>query len=983
MSTGGQSEDGETLATVTGSGPLRERRSDRLGAGACVGRYIVVEHLASGGMGDVYRAFDPGLSREVAVKLLRDGLGDSEERDRLLREAQALAQVSHPNVAAVFDVGVDEGRVFLAMELIRGENVRDWLREARTPAEIVRVFAAAGRGLSAAHEAGLVHRDFKPHNVLVGEDGRVRVVDFGLARVADEHSGTMLSAEEISDRFELLDSRDDALSTSSRDVLHGRLTRDGMRPGTPRYMSPEQLMGTELTAQSDQFSFAVSLYEALYKERPFRARDFNGLREQVILGKPDAPPSGATVDKRLHRILMRGMARLPQERFSSMADLVAELERDPWSQWRRFGFAAGAAAAAAFAVFLGSGTTEVAASPCDSSAQYLAGVWDDPTRAELEASFRASKSGAADATWQQMSSVLDDFAASWQRERDQSCQATLVTGEQTQQTYERRGLCLERHLRQVEAFVGMFRGDIDPALFSRAPIAVRELTNLSDCTGERLLATAPLPASPDVRTRVEELATRLDRLDVLDKVGQHRTALEQLDDVRSAASDLEFPPLHARIGLLRADLTQKIGQAKNAEPLMYEALSLAAKARDPRIGARAWRELLWTVGYRLGRPKDAMAMLPGAELALSMVDDDPVLQARFRSCVGILRYLLGDYPGALGDMEQAVAILEPLGEAPLNHLANEVNNLGIALAANDRPDEALAAYARSLAINEKLFGASHPHLATPLVNLAGARALRGERAEAIPMYRRAIALLESEHGNAAHPDLAAATSNLADVLMAQRDYGEAATLFRRALAMQTELVGGDNVNTAWSMIGLGTALMRQGNLDEAAAHLEKARGIREESLGPDHENVAGVLQRLGELEQRRGRWPAARDLFARARDIFATARGETDRRVAASDVELAACDLALGKRASALKLATSAHEVLATLTDNASSKELESLAKAKFLLARIQVETGTSASTSAALAAEARELYRRAGDLADARSTGQWLDSLPPELRQR
>ncbi len=289
-----------------------------LPAGTRVGRYVVTGTLGAGGMGIVYAADDPQLGRRVSLKLLRAALpgpGSSEAaRVRLHREARAMARLSHPNVVAVHDVGTWQGQVFVAMELVDGQNLRLWRGSAeRSVNEILDVFLAAGRGLCAAHAAGMVHRDFKPDNVLVGRDGRVCVTDFGLARSVEDP--WQAAALELAP----------TLAATEADP---ELTRPGAILGTPAYMAPEQHAGGNVDTRTDQFSFCVALYEALHGERPFSGRTIDDLAQAVAAGRVAAPPRGARVPARLRRILLRGLSPRPGDRWPTMELLLAALGRD-------------------------------------------------------------------------------------------------------------------------------------------------------------------------------------------------------------------------------------------------------------------------------------------------------------------------------------------------------------------------------------------------------------------------------------------------------------------------------------------------------------------------------------------------------------------------------------------------------------------------------------------------------------------------------
>ncbi|MEM6994543.1 MAG: serine/threonine-protein kinase, partial [Myxococcota bacterium] len=294
-----------------------------LSRGQQIGRYVVVDQLGAGGMGVVYRAFDPDLDRSVALKLVAvDSYDAADERSRLLREAQAMARLSHPNVIPVFDVGVEAKAVFVAMELVDGTTLTRWLAKTKPGwASIVAHFVEAGRGLSAAHAGGLIHRDFKPDNVMVGNDDRVRVLDFGLARGS--------AADAKIDDEDTAEFRSISASKLSGGSLDASMTADGTVMGTPAYMSPEQHMGIRVTAASDQFSFCVALWEALYGERPFAGDNLTVLTANVMQGKLRAVPAASEVPAWIHAAVVRGLSVDDDKRHSGMDALLQVLSHDP------------------------------------------------------------------------------------------------------------------------------------------------------------------------------------------------------------------------------------------------------------------------------------------------------------------------------------------------------------------------------------------------------------------------------------------------------------------------------------------------------------------------------------------------------------------------------------------------------------------------------------------------------------------------------
>ena len=288
---------------------LAEARAEPLEA-RFIDHFAVLRKLGEGGMGVVYAAYDERLARRVALKLIHGS-----DPARLVREAQALARVSHPHVVQIYAVGTYLNRVYVAMEYVEGPTLAAWLATPRDAAEILHVFVQAGTGLAAVHARGLVHRDFKPGNVIVCDDGRARVLDFGLARVDDPAEEPV--PEDISG---------ESMNTAS--LLGSPVTRTGTLLGTPAYMSPEQFMRAAVDPRSDQFSFCVALYEALYHQMPFAGKTLAQLRYRVLTGEPLPPPATSNVPRPVQAALLRGLRTQPEQRFASMRELLDTLNFD-------------------------------------------------------------------------------------------------------------------------------------------------------------------------------------------------------------------------------------------------------------------------------------------------------------------------------------------------------------------------------------------------------------------------------------------------------------------------------------------------------------------------------------------------------------------------------------------------------------------------------------------------------------------------------
>jgi aminoglycoside phosphotransferase (APT) family kinase protein len=422
-----------------------EPAAEPLTIGSVVDRYVIIEALGVGGMGVVYTAYDPRLDRKIALKLLRPDHGTCPERAaRLEREAQTLARLRHPNVVAVHDAGTFDDQVFVAMELVEGTTLREWLVTRRSWREIVDMFLQAAHGLSAAHAAGLVHRDFKPDNVLIGRDGRAQVADFGLARSED------LPADDIA--------------------------------GTPAYMSPEQRAGNAVSPASDQYSFCVALHEALRGHRP----------------NQPAPAVTRHVPAAIRAAIDRGMHDDPSRRFPSMQALAHAL--------RKRSVVAPALLAASIAtcvVIAGIGMTNRAhgeAAPCSGAAAKLAGIWDASTREVLRLRFIATGRADATTTFAAVAHRLDAYAQAWIAEHTHACEATHVRGEQSQQLLDRRMGCLDLRLGELATRIDMLH-ETSPGILARTPAVIDALVAPTVCRSRAVLAGgSPAPRLGEVTT---------------------------------------------------------------------------------------------------------------------------------------------------------------------------------------------------------------------------------------------------------------------------------------------------------------------------------------------------------------------------------------------------------------------------------------------------------------------------------------------------
>ena len=567
------------------------REAGRLERGTTLGRYVVLDLLGAGGMGLVYSAYDPDLDRQIALKLLRSSSsGESPERSiRLQREARAMAQVSHPNVIRVFDVGDFEGQVFIAMELIHGQTLGRWLTAApRRRREILQVFVGAGRGLAAAHAAGLVHRDFKPDNVLIDRDGRALVTDFGLVRTLEEVEGPGVPQR------------------TSR-AAEVRLTRTGALLGTPAYMAPEQHMRRAVDPQADQFAFCVALYEALYGERPFAGETAEALARAAALGLVQ-PPTTARVPAWQRAVILRGLAPTPEARHPSMEALLEALTRDPAAAWRR---RAGWGAAAVGLVVVGVMAHHVSSPPhhpgqrCAGGARARSAAWGAAGRARVEGAFLAADPARGAEVFEGVATSLAEYATRWAAMYRDACAATRLRGEQSEELLARRLVCLETRKAEFAALARhLTEADAEAVLQARA--AAGQLSPIEPCGDVAALAQAPrLPASLEARGEAEVITSRLAEARALTALGKPREAIEAAERARARAEALGHVPLEAEVLLTLGRAQGRARDLQAAQRTLLRAVDRAEAGHLDDVRAEALLELVHALGRDPERRREA------------------------------------------------------------------------------------------------------------------------------------------------------------------------------------------------------------------------------------------------------------------------------------------------------------------------------------------------------------------------------------------
>ncbi len=867
------------------SGDPEPASSGRLPArGERFAHFEVLDVLGRGGMSVVLAAHDVDLDRTIALKVMRaDAAGDSQgpsAQARLLREAQALARLSHPNVVTVHEVGIEGERVYLAMEKVEGSTATAWLREAtRSWREVVAVFKQAAAGLAAAHAAGFVHRDVKPDNILVRRDGRVVVTDFGLVSAAGEPgAGASGSTPAVRSPTPMPTPLPARTPLPGAGPLAFSLTHTGTMLGTPAYMAPEQHLHRSVDARADQFGFCVSLFEALFGKRPFRGDSYNTLRTAVTEGRIVAPPDDSPVPAWLRKVVLRGLATAPQDRYSSMDELLAALSNDPAVRRRRLGTIAaiggGFVALAALAAFGMSRSTGTAPpSPCQVSPDELAGAWDADVRRAVERALVETRRAHAPATWSRVAALLDAQAGEWLEMRREACVATRVRGTQSEHLLDLRTQCLARRKDELAALTAVLAKGSDPEVLNRAVGAASALTPMAACADVAALdALVPLPDDPSQRERVLAVGRRLDEVEALSRTGQWGKAVESIAAVVTEARAIAHPPTLARALLAQGRALDKSGKPQEAEPVLRETLDAAAGARDHTTIARAWVELVEVVGFSQVRSDDALAMQQSAELAVK-VTGDATLAAELDRTLGRVLLKKGDFASSRRHAEAAVAGFEHALGKDSASVAASLQGLAIVSARLGDFSAAQAHYERALAIFRAALGEDHPAVGGVLNDMGALLSHQDRHAAARPYYEQAAVVFERSLG-AAHPHVATVVYNLGVLTRDLGDPGTALGHFQKAEEVYRAALGPDHPDVASAVASQGVTLQVMGRFDEARVLFDRGLAMIERALGPDHVETAVVLESIALLEQDIGQLDAARARYDRVLAIEEQAYGK-------------------------------------------------------------------------------------------------------------
>ncbi len=911
-----------TMPRLAGSRPPAE-------IGDRIDHYTVLGVLGRGSYGVVVHARDNQLGRDVALKLLHPGPGLDDRR--LMREAQAMARLSHPNVVMVHGAGVTEHGVYVAMEMVDGTTLTGWVERSRHEwDEIVDMWIDAGKGLAAAHDAGLVHRDFKPDNVLVGSDGGVLVTDFGLAAAPGYRASE-------TDRV------------APEDELSQSLTQTGAIVGTPRYMSPEQHVGRTADAKSDQYSFCLALWEALSGTRAFEGAP-SELAEKKATAAPSWPAS-APPPKRLVDALRRGLDPDPRQRWDSMNALLEALTR-PKRGHRPLWIGVAAASVVAVAVALHE------PAPCDEAGNGISERWNESIAADIEQALTASGAAFADSTALAVRTTLDQYAAQWQAAARDNCEATLVEGTQSDLVMDRSGRCLERSRAHVAAAVETILAQAHGAAIERLTTVVNELPPVSRCRDSAWLAAVrPLPDTAS-GAEVGRLEAVLARVETQLDAGNAAAALASIDAESEALRAVDHAPLRALAEVQRGRALRGVGRLEEAIEILQQGYSSALELGDPALAVVAARRLGLLLGDAVGKAEEGLLMLDQAVALAARPSVSQRQKLATRSARAVVLPQVGRVDEGLTQLQEVYADARRTLPAS-DTVRTEIGMaLGAALYNEGLAEQALVIHREVLDARLASIGPDHPDTGMSRLNIAASLDGLGRPKEAADELIIARRIFHDAHGERSL-EVGLSDSNLSVTLRNRGQFEAALDRADAALTTFRSLVGEGHLRTAAAHHVRADALQDLERFEDAESAYWSAIASAEAASGPDNRTALRSRLRLARCRIAAGKWASTE---AMTRALVAT----TSTKLGADHLETALAWETLGEILVELDRPAEAVPMFENVARIVASGEARPSATAviDFKLARALGASGQE-DRARALAARAREGLESAGYEAD------------------
>jgi tetratricopeptide (TPR) repeat protein len=798
----------------------------------------------------------------------------------------------------VHEVGTLGEQVYLAMEFADGGTLRDWCTVARRDQrDILGVFAQAGRGLAAAHAAGLVHRDFKPDNVLLSSDGTARVTDFGLVGI---NTGDATERQPFQPP---MPSRDE-LGKSGQTPLTADLTQTGAIMGTPRYMAPEQFRGAPSTERTDQFAFCVALYEALYGERPFAGATYAELCANVLSGTLLPPPKGASVPSWLRKVLLRGLAIDPAARYASMQELLAALAHDR-RRVRTALLATGGLALVAGGAAVALAMHPSRAAACATGGEHVQRVWNAQRKTALHDAFARSQRVLAQPIFDRSVALIDKWMGEWQDGYVGACEATRVHGEQSEHLLDLRMQCLQQRLDATSATIDAAMAG-DGETVDHALTAFSSLPSVSACAdAAALLAAVPPPEQAAMAAQVKTVRDQLAQTHAEELLGKYKTALAHATPALAAARATGYGPVIAEAELALGRLQDQFGE-KAAADTLREAMHAAVQAGDTKTMLEASAYLIFTLTTHHEQLDGAQEIAGFADAAAARAHPPLDIYVRLQDTIALLDATQGRMDAAQARYEKTLALAtEKLGADHAGTITT-LNQLATIYRDRGRLEDARKAYERALSSRETVTGKDHPDVAAALGNLGIVLVQEGKFDEADKAYDRALAINKAAYGDV-HPEVANILNDIGSAASERGDKAKALDYYQQALAIREKVYGKDSVVLVDSLMNIGAVLSDSGKTAESRTYLERALALNEAKGNRDGLEEAGILNNLAIVAQAQNRLADARPLLERAQAIYEKVGGPESPN--AIDTALNEAELLKGEKKYAEAEAIALHEL--------------------------------------------------------------------------
>lgn len=763
--------------------------------------YTILRRVGRGAMGEVYEAEDESLQRQVALKLIHA----VDSKDSIRDEARVIAQINHPNVVTVYEVGEHQGILFIAMEFVIGQTLSEWIEKDHPLSSLLDVLIQAGDGLYAAHRSDIVHRDFKPDNILVGEDGRVRVTDFGLATPESEsfiHGTSQLRDPLVSSKGELI--------------------------GTPAYMSPEQFRGEKATHLSDQFAFGIVCWEVLFKQMPFSGQSIEALSKAVIDGQMRGTQTGNRKNRQLKHVFAKMLSSLDTHRFESMSQVLLRLREIQKPPIKRKALLAASAIGVSAALMFSLQNKSAPAVSCDQGNAQIAPIWNQNIKASLTANLE-SKSN-----WQDAIQNIDNYSEQWAQSADAACHATHIDGSQSSELLDRRQLCLDSKKNDFSGLIHVLQAG-EP--IKNVLSATKQLPSIDECEDtQRLLSLVPPPATQVDRERLAHIEKKLAETYAFQTTGDTPQAIKNYPSIIQESEDFGYKPLLAKALFRYGDALSSERDQQKTKEVVERALTTATAAGDDHLAAEAAIQLFSTIGFSKGTEA---AQIWG-ELASASIDrtgNDPSLRSDLMLRQAEQKQKDGKSEEALRLFRECCALRERVSGS------NDISQFACQTGAGQSASS-LNLIDESIKHNEKAIEVVKAHGTTkgsligmPLISLADSYAELGDYPHAIQSASEALALFIGEYGEG-HPWVAYARVGLGYHTLKSGKAAESISHLEKAVEENTATLGADHLNTAYSVVGLADALFELGQIR------------RSYTLYKSTESVLATLEAASETELR-------------------------------------------------------------------------------------------------------------------------------------